>query len=163
MLRLNHLSNILIAYGTRRGWTAKSVEILADELKNKSHEVDIVDIKKTGGSVDLSKYDVVLVGSSIAMGGWVQEAESFLDKDFSGKKVGIFVSAGASMKGARGDPDLYKTLVKKYIDDVAGKHGVTPFTKKMFGGKITLLGLSPVDSWRKEDPVEWAIEIGKLI
>jgi len=157
------LSNILIAYGTRRGWTAKSVEILAAELKNKSHEVDVIDIKKTGGSVDLSKYDVVLVGSSIAMGGWMNEAEGFLDKDFTGKKVGIFVSAGASMKGARGKPELYKTFEKKFIDDIAGKHGVIPFAKKIFGGKITVLGISTVDSWRKEDPVEWAAELVDLI
>ncbi|MHA1286720.1 MAG: flavodoxin domain-containing protein [Candidatus Thorarchaeota archaeon] len=157
------MSTILIVYGTRRGWTAKSVDILAGELKNQSHEVNVIDIKKTGGSVDISKYDVVLVGSSIAMGGWMGEAESFLDKDFTGKKVGIFVSAGSSMKGARGKPDVIKTFEKKFIDDIAAKHGVTPFAKKMFGGKITVLGVSPLDSWRKEDPVEWAAELKDLI
>ena len=157
------MSTILIAYGTRRGWTAKSADILAGELKNQSHEVNVIDIKKTGGSVDISKYDVVLLGSSIAMGGWMSETESFLDKDFTGKRVGIFVSAGASMKGARGKPDVLKNFEKKFIDDIAAKHGVTPFAKKMFGGKITILGVSPVDSWQKEDPVEWAAELKDLL
>ena len=157
------MSNILIAYGTRRGWTGKTAEILADELKKQSHDVDLVDIKQSGGSVDLSKYDVVLVGSSIAMGGWMSEAEAFLDKDFTGKKVGIFVSAGSSMAGARGKPDAMKNFEKKYIDDIAEKHGVTPFAKKIFGGKITIMGVSPVDSWRREDPVEWAAELKELI
>ena len=155
------LSNILIAYATRRGWTAKTVEILARELKN-SHSVDVVDLKKSG-NIDLSKYDVVLVGSSFALGSWLGEVDEFLAKDLSGKKVGLFASAGSTMKGARGNPDLYASSMKKVIDSKAEKYGITPFTKKLFGGKISMFGISPLDSWSAEDPVEWAAEINKLL
>lgn len=86
--------NIIIAYGSTTGNTAKIASYLADAFRKEGHEVSvkaIADIKPR----DVLAYDLILLGSSTWGVGSLQEyARSFFmemsDLNLEGKKAGAF-------------------------------------------------------------------------
>lgn len=80
---------ILIAYATKHGATEDSAKLLA---KNLNGEVDLVNLKKNR-NIDLSKYDKVIIGSSVYVGKVRKEAIKFCDEHLdklSDKKIILF-------------------------------------------------------------------------
>lgn len=81
----------LIVYATKYGGTKSCAEKLSEEFNN---NVDLVNIKNYS-SVDLSKYDSIIIGTSIYMGKIKKNVLNFINKNIAilmQKKVGIFTS-----------------------------------------------------------------------
>ncbi|MHA1167191.1 MAG: flavodoxin family protein [Candidatus Hodarchaeales archaeon] len=88
------LVKILLAYATRYEATAEATETIAGVLGDKlSLEIDIKDLKKEK-NVDIEPYDNIILGVSIAKFNWAKEGKKFLENDFTGKKIHVFVSSG---------------------------------------------------------------------
>ena len=73
----------LIVYGTRYGATASTSNEIALVLRQEGFDVDVVNAKEERVK-DISKYELIVVGSGMQMGKWTVEAENFL-KNFHSK------------------------------------------------------------------------------
>lgn len=160
----------LIVYGTRKGASADTAAEIGRVLKEGfEHDVTISNVKhvnKLAG--DLTQYDNIIIGSSIAMGRWTYSAKRFLrENDFAGKKLIIFVSAGATLQGAAAHKvtkeQAVDTAIKSYIDPVIAKANVAPLAKMAFGGRMTFFGKEVLNTWNASDIAVWAEEIGKRL
>jgi len=162
------MSKTLIAYGTRFGATAKSSEVIARELKEKfNHEVEVVKLSKETENIDLSNFDNVIVGTSIAMFSWTKRAKKFLKNDFSHKKLFVFISSAALTYAnlEKGEMEKYEKNKKRFLDNVVKKNAnVEPTSTAVFGGWIKKGKTEEFNlfNWKEEDMVKWAEEIGKL-
>jgi menaquinone-dependent protoporphyrinogen IX oxidase len=160
------MSKTLIAYGTRYGATAKSSEVIAKVLKEKyNHEVDVVDLKKKKEELDLSDYDNIIVGSSIAKFSWTGNAKKFLKNDFSEKKLFVFItSAGITYPALeRGDTEKYEKWKYRFLDRVVKKNtNVQPLSTAVFGGWIKSGNEKSLDNWKEIDAINWADKIGNM-
>jgi menaquinone-dependent protoporphyrinogen oxidase len=120
----------LVVYGTHYGGTRGVAEEIGRTLSGEGFDVDVVDAKK--GAPPVEPYDLVVVGSGIVMGKWTGEAEGFLKKNsgaLKDKRLALFVSCGSGDVGE--DWDKARS---DYIDAVAGRYGVSPSLRAVFGG-----------------------------
>jgi menaquinone-dependent protoporphyrinogen oxidase len=127
--------NALIIYGTRLGTTAGTSEEIAKILREEGLEVRLVNAKKEK-VMDITPYDLVLVGSGIAMGRWMGEPEDFLkrfQKELVGKKVALFVSCGSASPSPTAKPEAVTLANKNYLDDKAAQYGLSPVALGFFG------------------------------
>jgi len=130
-------TKILIAYGTRYGATTSTAEEIAKVLQGEGFEVKVVNLKEEKVK-DISKFELVIIGSGMKMEMWTSKAKAFLNK-FSGelkkKKVAIFVSSGArALMEYKGEQDEIIRITKKYLEDKASKYDLNPISMTMFGG-----------------------------
>ena len=130
-------TKILIAYGTRYGATASTVEEIAKVLQGEGFEVKIVNLKEENVK-DITKFEVVIIGSGMKIEMWTRKAKAFLkkfSKELKKKKVAIFVSSGGrGLMEHKGEYDEIKRITKKYLEDKASKYGLNPISMTMFGG-----------------------------
>ena len=61
------MTKIFIGYGTTEGQTARIAEHIANTIRRRGHDAEVVDLKRSR-TVDLGDYDAVIVGGSIHMG-----------------------------------------------------------------------------------------------
>lgn len=163
------MSKTLIVYGTRFGATEKSSEIIARELKEKfNHEVEVVKLSSETENHDFSSFDNIIIGSSVAYFSWTKRAKKYLQNDFSGKKVFVFVSsAGLTYPTLeKGEMDKYAKRKKRFLDSIVKKNlKIQPTSTAVFGGWIKTRGKPgefDLYNWKEEDMVKWSEEIGKL-
>jgi menaquinone-dependent protoporphyrinogen oxidase len=125
----------LIVYGTRLGTTASTSEEIAKVLREEGLEVHVVDAKKEKVK-DITGYDLVAVGSGIAMGKWTGDTEDFLKRfkdELSRKKVALFVSCGSASPSPTAKPEAVALARKNYLDDKATQYGLSPVALGFFG------------------------------
>ena len=82
----------LIYYGTRYGATKGTSEEIAKILRDENFDVRVANAQEEKVK-DISEYGLVAVGSGVACGRWVNEAEDFLKKftkEFENKKIALF-------------------------------------------------------------------------
>lgn len=130
-------TKILIAYGTRYGATTSTAEEISKVLQGEGFEVKVVNLKEEKVK-DISKFELVIIGSGMKMEMWTSKAKAFLNK-FSGelkkKKVAIFVSSGGrALMEYKGENDEIIRINKKYLEDKASKYDLNPISMTMFGG-----------------------------
>jgi len=130
-------TKILIAYGTRYGATTSTTEEISKVLHGEGFEVKVVNLKDEKIK-DISKFELVIIGSGMKMDMWTSKAKAFLNK-FSGelkkKKVAIFVSSGArALMEYKGEHDEINRITKKYLENKASKYDLNPISMTMFGG-----------------------------
>jgi menaquinone-dependent protoporphyrinogen oxidase len=130
-------TKILIAYGTRYGATKSTSEEISKVLQGEGFEVRVVNLKEEKVK-DISKFELVIIGSGMKMDMWTSKAKAFLNK-FSGelkkKKVAIFVSSGArALMEYKGEHDEINRITKKYLENKASKYDLNPISMTMFGG-----------------------------
>ena len=128
---------VLIAYGTRYGATTSTAEEIAKVLQGEGFEVKVVNLKEEKVK-DVSKFELVIIGSGMKMEMWTSKAKSFLNKfsrELKKMKVAIFVSSGArALMEYKGEHDEIIRITKKYLEDKASKYGLNPISMTMFGG-----------------------------
>ncbi|TCC30799.1 flavodoxin domain-containing protein [Kribbella speibonae] len=66
---------VLIAYASKAGATAGIAGAIGAELTARGHDVDVVDVNRVK---DLTRYDVVILGSALYMRRWRKDAVRFL-------------------------------------------------------------------------------------
>jgi menaquinone-dependent protoporphyrinogen oxidase len=123
------MTNALILYGIRYGATASTSEEVTNVLRQEGLEVQVVDARKERIK-DVSKYDLVIVGSGIQMGRRVSEIENFLKrfrKGLAAKKVALFVSCGSGCTGVNeGKPDVIARARREFLEEKAAKYDLQP-------------------------------------
>ena len=84
----------LIVYGTRYGTATGIAEEISKVLKEENVDVDLVNAREKK-ELNVTSYDLVVVGSGIKMGKWTKESLNFLKKNkdkLSNSKVALFVT-----------------------------------------------------------------------
>ncbi len=163
------MSKTLIVFGTRYGATAKSAEVIAKVLKEKfSHEVKVIKLSSQSEDIAFTDFDNIIVGSSVAMFSWTKRAKQFLKRDFTGKKLFVFISSAGLTYPAleSGNIAKYKKWKKRFLDSKVKKTNVIPTSTAVFGGWIETRGQPgtyEINNWKEEDMVKWAEEIGNSI
>jgi menaquinone-dependent protoporphyrinogen oxidase len=132
----------LIAYGTRYGATTSTAEEIGKVLREKGFEVKIANLKEEKIK-DLSGYDLIVVGTGVAMGKWTGEVEDFVkhfENELAQKKMALFVSTGKFMAEhqLKEKPTAIEETRKIDIDDKITKFKLHPITIGFFGGILNL-------------------------
>jgi menaquinone-dependent protoporphyrinogen oxidase len=132
------MTEALIVYGTRYGATASTSQVIADSLRQDGFEVKVVNAKKEKVQ-SITEFDLILVGSGIAMGKWTGEAEDFIKKhkeELSTKAVALFVSCGGANPLSEGENRTreYESGKQKYLEDKVKEFNLKPIALGYFGG-----------------------------
>ncbi len=167
------MGKTLVSYQTLYGSTKEAASLISEVLENEYNlEVDLHRFEEKKEHPNTSKYENIVIGSCIFHGKWGNNAETFLKKDFQGKKIAIFVCAGFA-----GEKKLYKQAYKAFLKDIVGKYPhIKPISMKAFGGRVPkskiphiwlLKASGKLPSFRSdnrnlEDVENWAAEIGKI-
>jgi menaquinone-dependent protoporphyrinogen oxidase len=128
--------NALIAYGTRYGSTTDIANKMGNVLKRKGMDVTIINLGQEKIN-DISKFDLVIVGSGIAIGKWTKKPLKFISRfesELAKKKVALFVSCGDAK-----NPDKHEDAKKRYLENIIHEHPmIKPVKVGLFGGVIDL-------------------------
>ena len=164
------MNRTLIVYGTRRGTTETTAQVIAETLILKhKFDVEITNIKRIKKfKRRLDDFDNLIVGSSIVSGRWKSSVLHFLKKyDFNNQKVALFVTAGGTMnkekKYGLSREQVRGEAIQNYIDNYLDKFSFTPVAKTAFGGRVVRSHKEKYNSWRREDIEGWAIQLGKIL
>jgi menaquinone-dependent protoporphyrinogen oxidase len=128
----------LVLYATRYGATKETSEEIAKILREEGFAVKAVNAQEEKVK-DISEYGLVVVGSGVACGRWVNEAEDFLKKfrkDFEDKKLALFVSSVQPIVEREGKASEVAKMRKIDLEDRVLKYGLAPVAKGFFGGII---------------------------
>ena len=100
--------SVLLAFATYYGSTYNVAEVIAEVLSAEGYKVDLKFAEKVTG--DLTKYDAVIVGSSIYIENWNENAVAFLDQystELTSKKVAYYCVCGILGMDLGGKEDEY--------------------------------------------------------
>jgi len=128
----------LIFYGTRYGATKGTAEEIAKVLREENFDVKVANVQEEKVK-DISEYGLVAVGSGVACGRWVNEAEDFLKKfqrEFEHKKLALFVSSVKPIAEREGNTEEVAKMRKAALEDKVSKYGLKPVSMGFFGGVI---------------------------
>lgn len=166
------MSNTVLVYATRWGATEETAREIKKVLSEKYNiKVDLVNLKdkkrKENRNPDISPYENVITGVSVAKFRWAKEGKKFLKKNKTaliGKKLFIFVSSGgAGDAHQKKNLEEYERLQKKWIDNNLDKWGIKYTSRKAFGGRY-VGNLSHLGDNRDWDQIRsWAEEVGTII
>ncbi len=110
---------ILIAYATRFGTTEKCAGMLADILKEKGYEVELVDLAKNK-KINPRNYDLAVVGGSFVVFRMSSAVRRFVKRNLNtllNMKTGIFM-CGAEQEWEK---EIVKGFPEKLLDSTAVK------------------------------------------
>ena len=169
-IRLKHIKmRTLIVFGTRKGTTEKTAQVIAETIILKlGHQVEIHNIrKKRRFRHRLHEFDNIIIGSSIVSGRWKSCVLRLLkSRDLESRKVAVFVTAGGTMnktvKYGLTKKEARDEAVRNYIDKYLDRFHFTPVAKTAFGGLVIRRGVEKYNSWSREDIESWAISLGTL-
>jgi len=126
----------LIVYGTSFGATKGTSEEIARILREENFDIKIVDVQEEKVK-DISEYELIIVGSSLANCRWNSQAEDFLKKfhkELEQKKLALFVSSVAAIAEREGNTEEIAKIRKIAIEDKVSKYGLKPVATGLFGG-----------------------------
>ena len=146
----------LIAFASKGGATREAAELIAKVLKEQySLEVDLFDLKDN--TPDLSEYGNVVIGAGVRVGRIYKKALKFMDKDFTDKKVALFLSSGEG-----GDEKGHEEAIEKYIkNQVLERVNVEPVAAEVFGGRIKIFGFTVQNNIDTTKIEQWAKAVGE--
>ncbi len=110
---------VLIAYGTRYGSTEFIAKEIGKFLEDNDAKVEIIDVKSKRRP-DPEQFDLIIVGSSVAMYRWVRKAIKYL-KELRGisKPYVVYVSCGTAI-------DDVPMAQEKFVDKFVKKTKTSP-------------------------------------
>jgi menaquinone-dependent protoporphyrinogen oxidase len=136
--------NALIVYGTRYGSTAEVAQKIAQTLQEENIAAVAVDVQKQN-IPDLAGYELVVVGSGMALGNWVGDVENFVkkfQKTLENKKVALFICTLKPIEERAGKVDLVARTQKIGLDDKISKYHLNPIMTGYFGGVLNFNKMS---------------------
>ena len=128
----------IIVYGTSFGATKGTSEEIARILREKSFDINIVNAQDEKIK-DISEYDLVIVGSSLANCRWNRGAEGFLKKfhkELEQKELALFVSSVKTIYEREGNNKEIAKTSKIALEDKISKYGLKPIATGLFGGVL---------------------------
>ena len=135
-IMMNRSPRGLIVYGTSFGATKGTSEEIAEILREENFDIKIVNAQEEKVK-DISEYELVVVGSSLANCRWNSRAEDFLkkfQKEFDHKKLALFVSSVAPIAEREGNTEEIARIRKIALEDKVSKYGLKPIMMGLFGG-----------------------------
>ncbi|MFX1516637.1 MAG: flavodoxin domain-containing protein [Promethearchaeota archaeon] len=166
------MNKTILVYATRWGATEETAQEIKKVLTAKYNiEVDLINLKdkkrKENRNPDISPYENIIAGVSVAKFRWAKEGKKFLQKNkdaLSGKKLFIFVSSGGAGDAyQKRNVEEYERLQKKWIDNNLDKWGIKFTSRRAFGGRY-VGNLSHLGDNRDWDQIRsWAEEVGTII
>lgn len=135
---MNRISRGLIVYGTSFGATKETSEEIARILREENFDIKIVNAQEEKIK-DISEYQLVIVGSSLANCKWNSQAEDFLKKfhnELKQKKLALFVSSVITIAEREGNTDEIAKIQKIAMEDKVSKYGFKPIMTGVFGGVL---------------------------
>ncbi len=126
----------LIVYGTSFGATKGTSEEIAGILRKEDFDIKVTNAEEEKVK-DISEYDLVIVGSSLANCRWNGHAEDFLKrfrKELEQKKLALFVSSVAAIAEREGNMEEVAKIRKIALDDKISKYNLKPVATGLFGG-----------------------------
>ena len=126
----------LIVYGSSFGATKGTSEEIARILREENFDITVVNAQEEKVK-DISEYELVIVGSSLANCRWNSQVEDFLkkfQKEFEHKALAIFVSSVAPIAEREGNTEEVTKLRKIALDDKVSKYDLKPIMMGVFGG-----------------------------
>ncbi len=149
-------ADTLVAYASKGKATKEAAELIGEALEVEyGLSVDLVDLKKS--TPETEDYTNLVIGSGVRMGRVYKRSLEFMDRDFSGKKVAVFLSSLEA-----GDEKSHNEAVDKYIEkEIKTRLNVEPVAGEAFGGRIKIFGFSVQDNIDREKIRVWAREVGE--
>lgn len=160
MLKGEVILNTLIAYATKYGSAKKCSEILSQNLAG---DVDLCNLKNAK-DIDLSKYDKVIIGSSVYIGQIRKEVKEFCTNKLSeltNKKIGLFICC--MHEGEEAIEQMQNVFPKELFDSAIAKEhfgGEFSFDKMNFIEKFIVKTVSKKDG--KKEAVDGKKSISNL-
>jgi menaquinone-dependent protoporphyrinogen oxidase len=125
------MARVLILYATTEGHTARVAERIAKRLRDKGHRVESRRARSARASLDLERYETVIVGASVHYGRHPGHLRSLLRKHRAAlaARPGAFFSVSLS---ARSKPPAARCYVQNFLRQV----GWQPQQTAAFGGAL---------------------------
>jgi menaquinone-dependent protoporphyrinogen oxidase len=145
------VTNILVAYASKRGSTAEIADAIAETLRQSGLRVDCIE---AGRVSSVASYDAVVLGSAVYIMRWRGDAKHFLrkhDKELSQRPFWVFSSGPVGDPKSEADPSWLEP--PKIIEEVArlGARGHV-----VFGGRMPLNPRGPMEhAMAKNTPPEY--------
>ena len=109
---------VLVAYGTRYGSAKIVAQDIVEFLKDCPAEIDLVDLRKDGFTGSLGTYDLVIVGSSVAMFMWLGKVKRFLKKCRKAEvPTAVYITCGTAIEEE-------EKARSKFLDKTLGRIGL---------------------------------------
>ncbi len=163
------ITKTILVYATRWGATTETAKEIIKVLKEKFNiEVDLVNLKdKKTKNPDITPYENVILGVSVAKFRWAKEGKNFLKKNkelLTEKKLFVFVSSGGAGDAYKeNDLEKYEKLQSKWIDKTLSKLNLEYTSRKAMGGRF-VGSLSDRGDNRDWNMIRnWADEIGQIM
>jgi menaquinone-dependent protoporphyrinogen IX oxidase len=148
----------LVAFHTKSGASGTYAKAIAEALKSKGMQVDLVDLREE--KPDVSKYDNIVVGTGVRMSIVYWKWRGILKhKSIPGKKLFLFLSSGMAIK----EPEK---AVEKYVEPLVTKYKLKPLAVGSFPGFIPEKWAEPgaeKETVKPELAREWALKISEMI
>lgn len=145
----------LIAYVTKGKATEEAAEVIGQVLREDFDlSVDLVNLRES--MPEVKKYGNVIIGAGVRMGKVYKRSLEFVENDFSGKNVAVFLS---SLEG--GDEKSHEEAIEKYVEkEIKPRLNVEPVAAETFGRRIKIFGFSVQGNIDREQIRNWARNIG---
>jgi len=147
----------LILFGTRTGFTGKTVKVIEQVLANRGYTVDIYENKVPRKKMkELGSYNTVIVGTSIMMGLWKHGVKSFIKKHGKSiKNLYIFATAAGILnevntKGITKE-EAVNIATERYITPLINQYSLTLHGTAIFGGQYGKGDKIRYNNWNEED------------
>jgi menaquinone-dependent protoporphyrinogen oxidase len=145
------VTNVLVAYASRRGSTAEIAEAIAEILRQSGLSVDCIDAGKVGG---VESYDAVVLGSAVYLKRWRGDAKRFLrkhDKELCRRPLWVFSSGPVGDPNNEIDPSwLEPPKIIEQVERLGAREHV------VFGGRLPVDPKGPMEhAMIKNTPPEY--------
>ena len=160
----------LIVFGTRKGTTTETCQLIAQVLKDDFlHDVEVVNIKSYSNiKKRLNEFDNLVIGTSIVSGRWVSKCRRVLKSlRKANKRLIVVVTAGGTMNKVKKygitKEEAINEGIEKYIQKYTNQYKIDLFDKMVFGGKVRRKGEFRYDNWNEEDITAWTRQFGQKL
>lgn len=137
--------NTIIIYSSKYGCTSDCANILKSRLPN---NVTIVDIKDKNSKIELSKFDTIIIGSSIYVGSVSKEIRTFCNDNIellNKKKVGIFICCAFSEQMDKYLSSNFPSSLLKSAKSISVFGGEARLEKMKFFDKLIMKSVTKND------------------
>lgn len=165
--------NVLVTYASKYGATKEIAQKIGDVLRQAGFQVDVFPVD---GTLDITPYEAIVLGSAIYIGKWQNEAVEFIranEKILAKRPVWIFSSGPTGVgdpvelvEGQRLPAALQPVVDRIQPRDIAVFHGFINPDKINFIEKWSIKSLvkKPFGDFRDWDAITaWATSIAKAL
>ncbi|MCL4204296.1 MAG: hypothetical protein KJ000_17575 [Pirellulaceae bacterium] len=137
------MAKCLVVYGSKYGSTHEVASAVAEGLG--------ADLAEVGSNPEVQAYDLVVIGSPIYAGDYLDSVSRFVRENKSSlqqRKVAAFITAAADMEiqpGLTGDEDDLLHTQQIYADGLARLAGGEVIATRGFGGRLVPEQLAEAD------------------